>query len=277
MSLHRLPSKKGRPVILLGLLAVVILLMIMVGKCTRPSTEKGNIHPELKKSGGDTLDVAIELSPRIYMPAGDSISGLDYELMSAICRLSGRPVKFHPFAPLDYAIDGLESGLFDVIISSLPSTALLKEKFSLTDEVYRDRQILVQLKDSPRFIGSPENLGGDTVWVAAGSPFTQRIANLGDETGDSITVVELEGRTAEHLVMLVARGEIPRAVVYEGIARRMKKKLYPDIDIETPVSFTQLQSWATSKADTTLRNALNDCLNAFRNTHEYRSILEKYR
>lgn len=273
MSLNPIPVKKGRPVLLIVLLALVVAAMVMLSKCSHPAPQPPAIHPGLHKSGGDTLDVAIEISPMIYQPTADTITGIDYAIMTDIAHRMGRPVKFHPFAPLDYAINGLEQGYFDIIIASLPATAKLKERFSLTDEVYRDRQVLVQRRNDPHRIDSPDKLNDDTVWVAAGSPFKNRIENLAAENGAPIHIVELEGRTPEHLVMLVARGEIPRAVVFEQTARRMRDTRYPDLDIATPVSFTQFQTWAVAPRDTALVAALNRHLAALRATPAYRSLV----
>ena len=128
------------------------------------------------KSGGDTLDVAIEISPLSYSLARDTISGLDYDILRAFSVQTRRPVKFHPFAPMDYALDGLRAGVFDVVVSSLPSTSSLKQELLLTDRVYLDRQVLVQRRHDPHFIREAHALAGDSVWIAAGSPLRDRPA-----------------------------------------------------------------------------------------------------
>lgn len=277
MSLQRIPVKKGRPAVLLALLAAVIVVMVLASKCSRPLPATATLHPPTVKSGGDTLDVAVELSALTYMPQGDTVTGLDYAILSRIACAHGIPVKFHPFAPLSYALDGMEGGLFDMVISTFPSTADFKSKYRLTEEVYRDREVLVQLKDSPGYVPAADGLGGDTVWIAPGSPFAGRIANLAAEIGDTIYVEQPQGRTAEHLVMLVASGDIPRAVVYGSLARRMKEELYPQLDTDTPVSFTQFQTWIVNPARAALADSLDVWLRQFRATPEYRALLESYK
>lgn len=276
MSLQRLPIKKGRPYILLLLLFGVILAMILLAKCSHRVEKAAGMQRERVKSGGDTLDVAIEISPLSYRFSGDSVVGLDYEIMKEIGRMSHRPVKFHAFAPLKYAEEGLDSGLYDIVISSLPSTEMLKQRFVLTEPVYLDREVLVQRKDAEKFIKAPEELGNDTVWIAAGSPFVQRIENLSSEIGEPIHVVMAEGKTAEHLIMLTARGEIDRAVVNEGLARRMTEEYYPELDMKTPVSFTQFQCWIVSDRDKSFPDSLNAWIGRFRETGRYGEILKKY-
>ncbi len=253
---------------------VVIGAMFLAQRCSHNrQLPFGDNTPQ--KSGGDTLDVAIEISPIAYSLADDTVSGLDYDILRDLSRLHNRPVKFHPFAPLSYAISGLESGAFDVVVSSLPSTSQLKQSLKLTDRIYLDREVLVQRKDSRKFISTPDALGGDSVWIASGSPFRERLRNLSAEIGDTIYICQDLQYTAEHLVMLIANGDIERAVINEGIARQMAKN-YPNIDISTPVSFTQFQVWALRGDNTALCDTLNAWMRDYRQTPRYQQLTEKY-
>lgn len=276
MALERLPIKKGRPYILVALLIAVLVLMSCLVKCEHQEILPGHLQPIKKKSGGDTIDVAIEISPLSFRMSGDSIIGLDYDILTSYSRISGRPIKFHAFARLEDALNGLNTGLYDIIVSSLPSTETLKQNFRLTHEIYLDREVLVQQKNSGRFIANHEDLGEDTIWIAGGSPFAERIANLSEEIGDTIYIKEMEGRTAEHLIMLVARGEIPRAVVNEGLAKKMRDMYYPNLDLSTPISFTQFQSWIVTDNEKKLLDDINTWLTKFRKTQKYLNLLEQY-
>jgi len=256
MAMRRLKQYKGNLFILLLALVMVALLMAMLGQCSRK--QESPFFKEYVKSGGDTLDVAIEMAPGIYVVSGDSVSGRDYAMLSRMSVDIGRPVKFHPFVPLRHALDGLKQGRYDLVAASLPATAYLRDSFLLTEPVYLDREVLVQLRDSaqsPR-ITSQLQLAADTVWLAADSPFAGRIANLSQEIGDTIYVRQSPEYSAEHLVILVAKGKIRLAVVNEDIARRMLPD-YPGLDASTPVSFTQFQSWALRKDNILLADTIN--------------------
>lgn len=271
-----IPYKKSRPVFLLVGLVAVITFMVVLSKCSHQPGGETGLQAQKQKSGGDTLDVAIEISPLSYRMSGDTISGLDYDFLRAISQISHRPVKFHPFAPLRHAVDGLDKGIYDIVVSSLPATDSLKSRYTLSNPVYLDRQILVQLAGSDDFIDSPEGLGGDTVWVAGGSPFVTRINNLSSEIGEPIHVVEMDGNTAEHLIMLVARGKIPRAVVNAALARKMHDEYYPELDVNTPVSFTQFQCWIIDSNKPTLVHDMNHWIDSLKRTPRYNEILLRY-
>lgn len=257
---------------------VACAMLFLTDKCShRKDNPFGSGLPE--KSGGDTLDVAIEISPLSYSMSGDTVSGLDYDMLRQISAAHGRTVKFHAFAPLRYAINGLTRGTFDIVVTSLPSTQKLKKELLLTDAVYLDRQVLVQRKqsvDSAAYVHTAGDMGGLEVWIGDGSPLAERLANLSAEIGDTIVVRSSPGRTAEHLMYLVAAGSIDRAVVNEGIARTICQT-DSTLSYNTPVSFTQFQTWAVSPQNTALRDTLNRWIEQYKATDAYHSLLDRYR
>lgn len=256
MAIRPLKTHKGSLYGLMLALAAAALLMGMLRQCSRPA--RSPFSAEYVKSGGDTLDVAIEMVPGIYALSADSVSGRDYALLTRMSAQIGRPVKFHPFVPLRHALDGLKAGRYDLVAASLPATADLRDSFLLTEPVYLDREVLVQRcdADSGPAITSQLQLAADTVWLASDSPFAERIAHLSQEIGDTIYVKQSPGYSAEHLVILVAKGRIRLAVVNEDVALRMLPD-YPCLDASTPVSFTQFQSWALRKDRASLADTIN--------------------
>lgn len=248
---------KGRLPLYGLLLLMAIAIMAMLKHCSH-----GDVPVESSKSGGDTLDVAIEISPIALSTRADTLGGFYYDLMRIIASKENRPVKFIPFSQIESALGGLAEGRYDIVISDLPITTAMREKFLFTDPIALDREVLVQLKDS--ISGTPpaknqHDLRGDTVWIPAGSPFRDRLINLSHEIGDTIYVMESPDYASEQLVMLVAIGDLPRAVVNERIAQSLAKR-YPRLDLSVDISFTQFQSWAVNKNQQPLLDSLNTWL-----------------
>lgn len=269
---------KGKMPILVGLLIIVLALMWFAGRCS--VSHKVSIAEVYSRPGGDTVAVAIEMSPMTYTFSGDSATGFEYEVMRAIARRHNLPVVFHPFAPLEYAFDGLHKGEFDMVIASVPSTKKISDLFLVTDDIYLDRQVLVTRKDTSATppeteIPAQMRLLGDTVWVAESSPVISRLRNLSHEMGDTIYIESKPGLTSEHLVILTATGEIRQAVVNETVARRLGAQ-YPDIDISTPISLNQFQPWMLNKDKSALRDSLNVWIAEFKQTPEYEELVSKY-
>lgn len=269
------PMEKRGVVVLTTLLLAVLAVMFGVRMCTRPHPGAfGKEYPA--KSGGDTLDIAIEVSPLRYnVSAGDSISGLDYELLKEMGKALGRPVKFHPFSPIAYAYKGLQKGVFDMMVTTLPTTDSLKNYLSLTRPVYVDRAVLVQNPKDTSAVKRPIDLANKEIWIGDGSPLKQRITHLQSEIGENITVHSQPGLTAEHVLLLVGEGEIPRAAVNSGLASRMAAK-DSTLQINTDIGFNQFQSWAVGPDKKELTKQIDSWLEGFQKSPQYANILKRY-
>lgn len=245
---------RGKPGLYVTLLIITVAAMCSLKYC---SHRDGMVDD--RRAQGDTIEVAIEISPVSLSTSGDTLGGFYYDLMRRIAAAEGLNVKFTPFSQIESAMNGVEEGRYDMIIADLPATTSMKERFLLTDPITLDREVLVQLRDS--VTGRPaamtqNDLRGDTVWIPAGSPFRDRLINLSHEIGDTIYIEEDPDYASEQLLMLVAIGDIPAAVVNERIARSMAAR-YPRLDLSVDISFTQFQSWVVAKRHEALRDSLN--------------------
>lgn len=279
---HRLAlsvSKKSakRPVWMLIIMLLVLVLMSILAKCSREArtplfgSDKYPAH-----SGGDTLDIAIEITPLGYNISGDTISGIDYDIIRDLSRIHHRPVKLHPFAPLDYALGGLDAGVFDIVVSSLQSTTQLKGLVDVTEAVYIDRYVMVSASAEDT-TATAATLGGDTVRIPRGSPVRASLVNLGRELGDTIYIDDSQALTTEHLLMLTAAGRIRRAVVAQGEAR-IAAAADLRLHICAPVTFNQFQVWAVAKnRNDRLLGTLNQWLKAYKASPRYAELLQRYR
>ena len=118
----------------------------MMRRCKEDSG--ASIAMQYVKPGGDTLAVAIEMSPLTYSLHNDTAEGFDYQILRDITAEHGIVAKFYPVANLEDAFRGLYSHTYDLLVGSLPSTNTLKHHFPVTDAVYLDKQVLVQDRKS---------------------------------------------------------------------------------------------------------------------------------
>lgn len=244
------PAKRGQITLYVILLAMVVGFMVALSMCDKPV-----VDPDDSPSGGDTLDIAIEYSPVTYYTYDDTLGGYNYDLLRIIADSVGCPMKFHPVVTLEKALAGLDDGRYDVLVAQFPMTAGDTSKFTFTEPIYIDQQVLVQRRGS-QAIHSQLDLAGDTVWVVKGSPMVGRIASLSREIGDTIYVHVDELYGPEQLMMMVSSGEIRYAVVNRSIARAMATRLH-NLDRSVAISLSQFQSWMVAKN----RHGLCDSLN----------------
>lgn len=260
------------------LVAVLILVLGGLGLVRRCGHTDSALAREYVRPGGDTLAVAIEMSPLTYTLHNDTAEGFDYQILRDIAAEHGLTVEFFPIAQLDKAFLGLYNHEYNLLVASMPSTSALKKFFPLTDAVYYDRQVLVQRRTGAEGRGpvtSQEQLLRDTVWVTEGSPFKTRLRNMSAELGETIYVKTDPEYSSEHLAILTALGEVKQAVVSESVAKHIAGK-YDNIDIETPISLNQFQCWAVAPGDSVLLDSLNSWLGSFRQTERYRQLVDRY-
>ncbi len=197
-----------------------------------------------------------------YHVAGDSLSGFHYKLINAFAKEHGLKAEVTPLMGYSERLKGLATGKYDLIACGIPITAEWKDSLLFTIPITRSKQVLVQRKvdsgNNSHYIQSLLDLAGKKLYVVKDSPFILRIRNLENEIGDTIYVEEVERYGSEQLISLVAHGDIDYTVCDENIARAAADS-FPQIDINTAVSFSQFYAWGVSKK----APALLDSLNAF--------------
>lgn len=249
-----IPHKKGSSSLYILLLILAAGCMIGVRQCSKP-----HLPPRAENiATGDTINVAIEISPTGVTMQGDTLGGLYYDLLNEASRRHRRPLKFHPFTLLSTALKGLDEGKYQLVVSDIPATAELKEKYLFINPVGIDKQVLVQRRDTTGAIPvkTQFDLGGRHITVPRNSPYISRLRNLSHEIGDTIYITEDPEYSSEQLIILTSLGEIPNVVVSARTAAPLLAK-YPNLDASLLISFNQFQGWVLAPRDSTLRDTLN--------------------
>jgi len=219
-------------------------------------------YVEIEKEG--VLRVVTEYNSVGYYVEGDTIAGFQYELSKAIEKISGLTVEIHLENNLSKSIEGLNKNEYDIIARNIPITTENRAQLAFTEPVMLNRQVLVQRTENANNgiapIRNQIDLAGKTLYIPQNSPGLLRIKNLQSEIADTIYVREDPLYSDEQLIYLVAEGDIDYAVVDHEIAVKNAGN-FPQIDIETDISFTQLQAWAVRQNSTVLLDSLNNWLN----------------
>jgi membrane-bound lytic murein transglycosylase F len=212
--------------------------------------------------------------------------GFHYELLTAFADHLGVDLELITENHLEHAFDLLNTGKADLLALSLTINSTRKNDILFTIPIYETKQVLVQRKPRHwRYMTTDEleknlirnqlDLAHLTIFVQEKSSHSERLKSLSAEIGDSINVVEVPYE-AEELIRNVARGEIEYAVVDENIAK-VNSTYYPDIDINTPVSFPQNIGWGLRKENSgKLLAELNKWLAAYKKTDSYAFLYAKY-
>ena len=160
-----------------------------------------------------------------------------------------------------------------------PGTTEYKDSLLFTRPIILNKQVLVQRKPEKEndslYIHSQLELARKTLHLVKNSPAILRIHNLSNEIGDTIYIKEVEKYGQEQLLAMVAHGDIDYAVCDESIAKASIND-FPQLDIETAISFSQFYSWGVSKHSPILLDSLNSWLNDYVKTPAFKLLRKKY-
>ena len=201
--------------------------------------------------------------------------GFQYELLQELSDYLGLPLEVKVNNDLNKNFDMLLAGEVDLIASNLTITRSRKDQADFTIPHSQTRQVLVQkINRNNELIRNPLDLGGKMIYVQKGSVYAERLHNLSEEIGDNILITEIP-LSSEQLIKMVAKGEIDYTIADENIAE-VNLKIYPFLDISTPVSFEQNQAWALRRESPELKYAIDVWLNDFKKTAKYAVLYNKY-
>jgi membrane-bound lytic murein transglycosylase MltF len=233
--------------------------------------------PQITESG--ILNIVTDYNSIGYFVSSYSIAGFQYEMIRALEREWGIPVAIFIENGLNDNLNGLYLNRYDLIARTVPVTAVLRDSFTFTQPIILNKQVLVQriaaYSENTEPIRRHLDLAQKTIRVPENSPVILRLNNLAHEIGDTIYIEECDSYETEQLVMLVASGEIDFTVSDERTARQLAEQ-FPEIDIETDISFTQMESWVVRKDSPLLLDSLNVWLARFRETDEFKRMYNKY-
>lgn len=211
--------------------------------------------------------------------------GYQYDLLQSYADHLGVELEVRVDNRMEKKFDCINQGNCDILGIDLTVTKERSQLIDFTIPHSLSRQVLVQrkpegfarmgrrqLEDS--LIRSQLDLAGKEVHVQAGSAFATRLRSLSDEIGEIIHIIESE-HEAEHLVRLVALGEIDYTVCDEHVAM-VSRSYYNNIDIKTPVSFVQQLAWGVQKGADSLLQSINEWLELFKASPDYHAIYHKY-
>ncbi|MDR1937456.1 MAG: transporter substrate-binding domain-containing protein [Tannerellaceae bacterium] len=269
---------KSRKLLLVYIVLLLLVLALMSRLWKTPGQEiPPRDYADIKKEG--VLRMITEYNPSGYYLSGDTIEGFQYELSRAIAEISGLEVQTQLEMSFTESFKALEANECDIIAQNIPVTSEMKERYLFTEPIVMNKQVLVQrtseANEDIEPIRNHLDLVRKTIYVSKDSPALLRLKHLELEIGDSVYIVEENIYSAEQLVIMVAKGEIDYAVCDRQVAVALKNEL-PEIDLDTDISFTQLQAWALRKNAPALADSLNRWLNEIRENGLFDKIYKRY-
>lgn len=266
-------EKKKKRIVIFSIIIIFVISVLFL----KESPQKTRDYPEIRKEG--ILRIVTSYNSIDYYVSGDSVQGFQYELCKSFEKYSGLKVVFYLENNLSNIIKELNNKKYDIIANNIPIIAENRKNLAFTQPIMCEKQVLVQRKQEYNSgvppIRNQIDLAGKTIYVPEDSPNLLRLRNLSEEIADTIYIIEEKQYNAEQLIYMVVNGDIDYAVTDRQIALTNIDK-YPQLDIKTDITFTQIQAWAVRKDSPVLLDSLNNWLDKFKSTKEFQKIKNKY-
>jgi len=235
----------------------------------------------------DTLIAIIDNSSTSFFIYKGQPMGFEYELLKLLSKELGVNLRLIQTTSIEGAFRMLNKGEGDIIAYNLTVTTERKKIVKFTKSQYTTRQVLVQRKPEnwrsmklheidAQLIRNQVDLIGKEVYVRNSSSYLHRLEHLSEEIGGEILIIEeSEDADTEALIRRVASGDIDYTIADEDVAL-INTAYYPNLDVETPVSFPQRIAWAIRKNANELESRIDNWLTELQREPTYNVIYKKY-
>ncbi|MFO7655981.1 MAG: transporter substrate-binding domain-containing protein [Bacteroidales bacterium] len=265
---------------------VLLLLLFISCKDAVKNTRKESAVSDLERiMETGRIKVVTDYNSTNYFIYRGQPMGYQFELLQELADYMGVKLEVTVSNNLTENFERLATGEVDLFASNLAVTKERREIVDFTVPHSQASQVLVQRKPDNwqkmnkkdiegHLLRNQLELSGKTIYVQSNSSHLARLRNLAEEIGDSITIVQVD-EDVEMLISKVANGEIDYTVSDEHVAA-VNQTYYPNIDVETMVSFPQNMAWAVRKGSIGFCNEINNWLSDYKKTRRFNIMYARY-
>ncbi|GJM29672.1 MAG: lytic transglycosylase F [Cyclobacteriaceae bacterium] len=240
---------------------------------------------KIKQRG--TLVAIVDNSTTSYFIYKGQPMGYEYELLSLLADDLDVELKLLITRDIEDAFNKLLNGEGDIVAFNLTITQHRAQRIAFTEPLNLSRQVLVQKKpDNWRkmkkhqieksLIRNQVDLIGEEVHVRKYSSFVTRLQHLSSELGGDIIITEKPGEIeVEQLIQEVSDGNIRFTVADENVAK-LNATYHKNLDVETPISFSQRIAWGLRPGSQELVEATNKWLKGIKTKADFNTIYHRY-
>lgn len=263
-------------------IGLVLLLSGLLSSCKgsvraqETTVEDTDDLPQILEKGEIT---AVTLhSSTSYFEYRSEAMGYEYDLIKDFAEAHGISVNLLVAENEVRLIEMLQNGEADVVAYPIQMDNKLKQELIYCGPEEVSYQVLVQrAARGDTILSNVTELIGREVYVKPDTKYHQRLVNLNNELGGGILIREIEKDTitAEGLIEMVSKGEIPYTISDDRIAR-LNKTYFWNIDIHLQVGFPQRSMWVVRKDTPLLAEAINAWNMERKTSAKFSAITKRY-
>lgn len=234
---------------------------------------------QIKKEG--VLNVVISTNPIDYFIYQGQPMGFQLEMLEEFSSQYKLELNIIVENDPKKGIDMLLNHECDILAQSFINSSDRDLLVDFTIPVRQTHQVLVQRVgaeqnfDKDSLVRSLSDLRLKTIYVQKDASNLRSLKNLASELIQNFYIIEVDSIPPEGIIKLVSEGVYDFAVVDFAIAK-ISKNYWPDIDIETSMSFPQNISWCVRPESAELLDTLNNWLEKYIASDNYNRLNRKY-
>ncbi|HRX16149.1 MAG TPA: transporter substrate-binding domain-containing protein [Spirochaetota bacterium] len=259
------------------LFKISVILLFMLGySCIAILDRMSGVTVEKIKERGKLIAVTSYGANNYFLYRGEPF-GFEYELLRLLADDLGVKLEIQLTDGRVPLMDILNSDYGDIVASSITITKSRRKQYNFTRHFMKTKQVLVQrLGRDGDIVQDVTDLIGKEVVITENSHYYQRLQNLSEEIGGDILIKTVPPQIGEEeLIRMVNDGSIDFTVADETIAM-INNFYYPDVDINTPISFPQRIAWVVRRKSPSFRNYVNDWLSRIEADGTLEELYNKY-
>ncbi|MDO4789715.1 MAG: transporter substrate-binding domain-containing protein [Porphyromonas sp.] len=227
-------------------------------------------------SDDENIRIGVILSPQDISIKGDSLSGLQVELIKILPKMD-RDYKIVPYTSHAESLEDLKNNRLDVLATSYLTMLDSSEDFIYTRPVYSTSYVLVRhIQDGDNISSfTLDSLRGKEITVSNGFPAMEvLISHLSQESIPDLQIRQTE-ESQEKLIRLVSEGTLAYVICEKSIAGSYAEKL-PNLAIDTDVSFLLKHTWVLNAGQEELKANLDSVISLAYAKGTWTEVVQRY-
>jgi len=212
-------------------------------------------------------------NPWCYYLYRDQPEGFEYELARAFADRLGVSLKVRVARSWEQMIPDLLAGKGDFIAADMAMTPERRTQAAFS-QAYLSSEPYVIVRRGSRRIQSLDDLAGETIHVARGTSYQERLKAL-QASGLSITIALHRGLETSELIRMVADRTIDMTVADHFVAA-LTQRYYPWIDLAVPIGKSESSGWAVDPKAGHLLSRINTFFTTIRQNGEFDRIYNRH-
>ena len=247
--------------------------------------DQGGLLANIRQRG--KLVAITDNNPLNYFSYKGEKKGYQYDMLKSFADHLGVELELIVEADPYQALQYLRQSQVDVVAMELPPSSEIIGGTVFTDAFFDSRQVLVQRKpDNWRRLHNAKSaeklvirnlaeLSGQTIALPADSRKQYYLSDIQHATANSVDLIVLRDINNVELIEAVINKEIDYTLAYEHTAKAMAQ-IYPDLDINTPVSPEMHVSWTLRSGAVNLQDEMNQWIRDHKDERSFAANYNKY-